>query len=901
MNTSYQFHFSAVTKVEPFRVVETARRMPTDIFPFFLASRVLMLGVDATGMQGLDSHRAEFPMYQSQYGSEPGVDDLYVFHSAMKSTHVSAQMLRMPLGWIEYTLEIAGKVFDAKAIVAKATDWEREFDLKRGTLRTSYRLAGVLVKLESWIVPGTVQPVFKFTFSKPVIVRAYWRATLRTGEKLFPNATLGEFDVTEKVLEPYRVSVGVFGGKPIAGEFGVERKGSGTIWFHFGSSQTGTLKPRKPGRISLRDYWRDHATISTGDARRDWVYHFSLWLCDMGADMRFGVGCSGNFVPVHLGDKVFWDAHYIADGLLHAGGLPVAEQLVGWLHKVMRREGKRPFSWMVHYNGVADEEDTGHTCIAAHAMTAAKVGRHTRDRRVREQCRDIVQTVATYAVENFFRETERGWILAAPSTTDVTFSAEFTEKARNNTFVHCWFLSILAQAVEWGADEPHRSILANFYLEQNDVEYLDQADGRTGERTDSYLPILCYPTEGHRWLNRRKYYMTRMRHEFSWATPATDVFQMPWPGCWGAASDMRFGLPDAAEMRLLRALQFVYGPGYFAEAASEVYLGTSQPYLTTCGSFLTAQSEQYFYSDFHETRLGIFRSLPRNQELTTLSFTGLRGPGLSASAKYSPTGLRAEITGRGQFDIELAIPYQLRGNPLAVRVNGRVVPHDVPVLHEEHFGAENDWRPAMKPQTTLWIRGVKLAGRTRIEIVAARQPEFDPAKVLALDWVGLGRQLAQPDWWLTNRVERFWEELPKARRAVYTDGITPLAPARVELLEKWVLAGGRLLVCFELGNLPFTGLKLEHAAGHRWEITTREVRFGDVMFQDCIRFKGEVAGDVQVLARDQDGHLYCTWRPVGAGGVLWIAAGRPYLTKREFVESPSWREWFANTVRQKIG
>ena len=255
MSANLQFHFSAATRVEPFRVVESARRMPTDIFPFFLASRVLMVGVDATGMQGLDSHRSEFPL----------------FHSAMKSAHFQSQLLRLPLGWIEYTLGVGGWVYDAKAIAAKATDREREFDLQRGTLRTRYRLAGVPVQIAVWVAPGTVQPVFQFRVAPRVVVCAYWRATLRTGEELVP----------------------VREGR--CAEFGVERTGSGTIWFHFGSSQTGTLKPQRPKR-------------------------FSLWLCDRGADMRFGVGCSRNFQPLHLGDRVFWDSHYIADGLLHAGG-----------------------------------------------------------------------------------------------------------------------------------------------------------------------------------------------------------------------------------------------------------------------------------------------------------------------------------------------------------------------------------------------------------------------------------------------------------------------------------------------------------------------------------------------------------------------------------------------------
>lgn len=66
--------------------------------------------------------------------------------------------------------------------------------------------------------------------------------------------------------------------------------------------------------------------------------------------------------------------------------------------------------------------------------------------------------------------------------------------------------------------------------------------------------------------------------------------------------------------------------------------------------------------------------------------------------------------------------------------------------------------------------------------------------------------------------------------------MTPLSPARLALLEQWLRDGGRLMVVFEHHGLPFTGLKLRHAGGHRWEIEPRDVRFGDVTFHDCVRF-----------------------------------------------------------------
>lgn len=48
-------------------------------------------------------------------------------------------------------------------------------------------------------------------------------------------------------------------------------------------------------------------------------------------------------------------------------------------------------------------------------MTAVKVGLATRNAKVRAQCREMVEIVARYVVQNFFKETDRGWILAAPA------------------------------------------------------------------------------------------------------------------------------------------------------------------------------------------------------------------------------------------------------------------------------------------------------------------------------------------------------------------------------------------------------------------------------------------------------------------------------------------------------
>lgn len=965
------FHGSAVTDVTPFTVTETGETLPLSIFPCLLGSRVLSFGLDATGQQGLDGRTCEYPTYQSQYGGHLSLyDDLYIYHSAMKSTHTTGDtMLRMPLGWLSYVLIIDGVAYDTAAIQASATEWQRHFSLTDVAMRVSYMLAGVAVEVLAYVPDHSVQPVFTWRIrsadakAHTVHIQGTLHLTLRAGEPLFTvpagawqmdDAMGFSLDIvsddTVQVLEPYHITLGIAGGTPSSSAnalmathtLAVPATGtvSATITYYFGSNQTDTdgdarCRAALASPLSFdahiartAEYWKARATISTGDVRRDYVYHASIYLTELGTDMRFGAGCSGNWVPQHLSDAIFWDSHYMVDGLLHCGGLAHTEDMVRWQTRTMGKDGKRPFYWMCHYTGEPLCDDTGYTSIAGHVMTAVRVGMFTQDPEILQQCNAIIQYGAQYAVEHFFEKTAQGWILSAPSTTDITFSAEFTEGAKNNTYTHLWFLSNLDKALAFaerlGYDAPHlatcREILRQYYLEQNATEYLDQKDGHGGERWDSYIPILCYPTEGQHWIDARKYIMTRILHEHYCCNMAVSHFKMPWPMCWGAASDMRMGLNDAAEHRLTSALWYVYGLGYFAEGASEGYIGATQPYLSTHGAYLTAQSEQFFRTDFFERKIYLFAHLGRMQELAKLSFARLHGAyGVVGTAQYTPGNLTATITGGdgATFDIEVVVPYMLRGEQLDVRVNDMPVPFEQPLVYEDYIDTEGEWRTGIRAQKTVLLRDVALQGTTTIT-VRRTTTVCAPDDVLIYNFLNFGAEFggmlraSGMSVCSTAHLREFQRLLAGTSHAIYADGVSALTPNQVGAFETYIRAGGNLVLFFEMGLQHYAsalvGLQMHHRDGNRWNLLPLEVTMtrtaeaseelpACVHYHELSPLDGTAHDDVTVLYRDAQGNPCCTLRHIGAGTVLWIAAGRPYQSRRPFLESAAWRSWFTALIR----
>lgn len=973
MSEPILFHHSRVRELEPFKAIEMDEAMPLHIFPAMMGSRILSYGLDATGMQGLDGRQAEYPLFQSHYSDAGNYDDLYIFHIAVKSDHAvnhGNDFVRMPLGWIDYTLVIDGKVYDAEQIARRAKNWRRTFDLAAVTCTTEYDLSGIWVSIENYCTRDTVIPRFEFEFvsldgkTHELGIEARINFTMRDGSSIYealPKAwskgestgfTLTAQDCTRfKVLEEYPLTYAISGGKPFqsAHAIGVSRslsvKGKGStncsITYYFGSHQSkshgnerakksiSSLDPRLKHISLMEKYWGGRAQIVSGDVRRDWLYHYNIYLADFGTTMEFGAQCSGNFVPFHLGDRVFWDSHHIIDGLLHAGAIDHARKKIDWLEKAIQaNQGSRPFYWMVHYNGKTEGADTGFMAICAHAMSAQRIAQFAHDKALSRRAFAIVEAAVEYAIdENFFEKTEKGWILSAASATDVTFSEEFLEKAKNNTYTYCWFLSVLAKGyemalVEGKESEAHwklaKQITENYSLEQNETEYLDQRDGKTGGRMDSFIPVLCYPSEAQRWLDKAKYQHTRMLHDHYCTNIAFAAYAMPWTMQWGASSDFRADLADAGATRLRDAQNYYFGLGLPSECSSEFLIGTTEPYLSASGTLLTSQSEQYFYTDFFTGDIKLFTFLGRDQELGACSFKRIHGAGgLRASGSYCPTRVDVEIYSPEAkvLNAEIMVPYLIRHQDVELRINGKIHSHEP--LAEKYYpfvDAEDKWRTFTYSGKTINIPALTLKkGVNKISVVSAPAQKYNPIKTLVYDYNFFGKALMKfsgldSKLHLANMRRDFLELLPQAKTAIFWDSTWSPIAREFEIVEEFIRGGGKAIFFYESALTKNTlskllGLGLDHVCGHRWTqkplptkiIKTKRAAASlplSVEFLDEVRMKGEVSGDVEILYTLTDDSPYTTRRKVGDGEVLWIASGQPYLTQRDFLKSKTWQEWF---------
>ena len=101
MTADIRFHFLQVKELTAFSATECAEKMPEDVFPFFLGSRVLALGLTPPACKALTLTRQIIRSISRYTGAMLGSMTIsYIFHSAMKSNHASRDetLLRMPMG-----------------------------------------------------------------------------------------------------------------------------------------------------------------------------------------------------------------------------------------------------------------------------------------------------------------------------------------------------------------------------------------------------------------------------------------------------------------------------------------------------------------------------------------------------------------------------------------------------------------------------------------------------------------------------------------------------------------------------------------------------------------------------------------------------------------------------------
>jgi hypothetical protein len=131
------FRHSAVTALTRETVTEEAARLPVDIHPALVGTGRLGLALDATGLQGLNTFIGHHPDGHSlEHTGWLSEKHLHLYRDRALSLHYAQAVDRglgfnnpdkgyfslLPLGWLEYDIEIDGHRYDTTALRRDARD-----------------------------------------------------------------------------------------------------------------------------------------------------------------------------------------------------------------------------------------------------------------------------------------------------------------------------------------------------------------------------------------------------------------------------------------------------------------------------------------------------------------------------------------------------------------------------------------------------------------------------------------------------------------------------------------------------------------------------------------------------------------------------------------------------------
>lgn len=695
----YGFRDSCVTAVAPMRLVEEAATVPLYALPAFVGSGVMGVGLDASGLQGLDAQVAP------QFGLSPDTDDLYIFRQGFISRHLGLGGGKdgenlMPFGYLVWTAMVGGKRIDAQTLSADGALWRREVDLERGWVETAIVLHGrVRLRIRVFASFGFSRLCLEVGLAGydrknqplqapvPVEIQIGLCLALRDGRPIFDTAQyrdgnlLAEVKAREPYLVSYRWHAGpelttvreeLFYGLQFAGTaenveqtfrmaLDIDRPGQTAAW--------DAESCRQAHETDWKAFWSRTARIETGNVLREFLFNNSLYLLRSGHE--YVRGASGALLLWHQpgwhGCCFGWDMSVVIDGLLRAGMIEPAADYIRWLVRVMRSEG-RPFPWMMTYDGASPipaENDPAVLVNLASAMTAVRVYRATGDEALfREAVWPICNRVCAYMLGLFKQEGDR-FIMATPVGHDI---GEMTEPLVNETFTAVWTVSLLAQSLAL-ADKHHlapdwrvraRDVVHRAFFEHDGEEYL-HARGVPIPACSfaSWMPFLLYPTEGLRFLDTARFNRTRQRYEFVdlyWEKQGDTQ-----PVCYflEALSDYRREAESEADVLIEAGLDHVHGPGYFAEVGPMQWgISSLPPYPFAHGAYLIASVEQIFAGAFWDDSVDLFRFLPpawRSRAVQARNLHSGNGVVLR-EGKFGLDGVAAVLEGAGPRLLRCGLP-----------------------------------------------------------------------------------------------------------------------------------------------------------------------------------------------------------------------------------------------------
>lgn len=925
------FRQSAVSMLTRDTIVEEAARLPQDIYPAFIGSGEIALGLDATGLQGMNARTRQYRDTQSLlYGTPATQDDLYIRRDAALSTHEvhgdplwnpDTHFHHLPCGWLDYVLTIDDEVYDTARLVAEGSEWSRQFSPLTGLVETSFRLGSVAITWQVGIAPDQVEMDCRFTAAaydgrpRTLHLQVRCHQTTRAG---LPLATGGVETVcderiafrawdastataTATILEPLRVTWALVGHEEARYE-ATEDLLAITVWGHGTSmraslrvitgsdhNDTGTLAYAEE-RASLyralgadegisviaeqwETFFESAADVHLGDPMKEFLVLQSQYLLRAGCSWRNGVPTSTLFTQA-ITPATSWDSFFTADGMLRCGHIALVRRLCAFLMRTAMPTG-RPHYWMTCYNGMPVEaNDQAYQVILAFGGIFMRLYACTRDRRdLEELAYPYLRRVAQYAFDELLTRTPAGWRLHGQVAHDVDTSTNVAVRQMGMLlWVAVCVSKCAAYAAELGIDDDLIALCRDLDAEFR-VKPIDLSDpGMWG----MWLPHLTAAEPLADFAGWARMAVAHLRQ-----VTGKCYRMQPWDNFVMATSLSMTGQPDLALEVANDGLNSISGLGNLDEVTSEVHGGGWAPFPTSVGPWLSSVMIQFAHGTLWDDEVEVCTRLPQrlaNQYLRWRGVTTLNGARVSGS--YDPHHLDVTIETSRSRRVRLRVPARIAGEPLAFTLDGQ---------------------PA---RCRLDGASVLVDLPTGSHTIVIARDLAHPAPVIVAEPMDHGRELVAvlAEAGHTVRWLRDYQTLidlaPRAQVVVVHASYGPVPPDVVQALEAAVRAHGVTVIgLFHAGcrnvdrafadllgvRATFDGTERQY-----WETASHPVAYTlTAAGQTCLpgvpdrfevpqsaHFLPDLTEDVTVLAVEADtGRPTVTLRRLGTGQLAWIASG----------------------------
>lgn len=696
-------------RLTPYSSIQNAVAMPDKIYPVFIGSGKLVMGLDVTGLQGANN-------IEQYYYNEKPCQDLYVVGNGMISNAIHENNTH-PYGYLSYQIEFNGKVFDSLALLKHGTMFSRHNDIKKGKVVTTFLLDNKLfVEITTIILKNTKKILLRYRFKSycqftvenndiyDVKLTVNFNLKKRNDELLYDEISGNNpLNVTVNGYEKYKYSLAVIGGEAsfknnsLSTTYKLKAAKNWTnlydVVYSFDNDNSFDIEERVNQHYQMwDDYYNKCAKMNSKNVEEEFIYNNSLYMFEYAFEIeKYGIDIGHPFYFVWCWNQcVFWDMHYIVDAMLDSNNTSAARDSLKFLLKHMRKEGK-PFPWMFIYDGhtfLDEKRDIAPLVIAAHAMSAIKYYETTLNKEELEDlCYPIISRCANFAVEVMFTKNEFGkYIISLPVSNDVV---EEEGSEINQTFTTVWFLTIIAKAIEYAKvlNKPYNpifdEIINNYYIEHDENEYYHSKGMKASDHIwASWIPFINYPTEGMPFLDESLVMKTREKYNYIDLYEEKQNAYQPWTECIEAQASLRTKEYEIADNFKEYAIKYhVFGEGYFAECGPKKCSITHAPYVSAHGSYTSFVLNRFVMGSIWNNELSLFVGLPTymlHKELNVENVNTYKGVKVLIG-KYTPTTFYCKLS--NTIDNKVTVRYPVNANGAFLYVDNERIDYHFDAKH----------------------------------------------------------------------------------------------------------------------------------------------------------------------------------------------------------------------------